>query len=73
MTDDEPLIMPTQIPPECIKTFEELIGLGATPQEILAGVLDAWPGSAQHDYPDDPGHLSFLYLPILTEEEEPRT
>jgi hypothetical protein len=41
--DDELLIMPNQIPPECIKTFEELSGLGATPAEILAGVLNAWP------------------------------
>jgi hypothetical protein len=45
MTDDEPLIIPNQIPPECIKTFEELSGLGATPEEILAGVLNAWPGA----------------------------
>jgi hypothetical protein len=41
--DDELLIMPNQIPPKCIKAYEELSGLDATPAEILAGVLNAWP------------------------------
>jgi hypothetical protein len=43
--DDELLIMPNQIPPKCIKVAVNLFELGATPAEILAGVLNAWPGA----------------------------
>jgi hypothetical protein len=61
--DDELLIMPNQIPPECIKAFEELSGLDATPAEILAGAINAWPMAVATPRPYD------LILPL----QEPRT